>query len=640
MFTLGIAKMKLVTISSELTNLEQVLKRFIEFPEFHPISSEQFVDRVRGLKTFSSSNPFKSLLDEIIEIESEFNFKLPVVKQENLEYNIDQMHDNVVIIHEKLKQEILSIRKLESDINLHQLAIDQIHNIDNLKVSLDDIFSCKFLYVRFGRIPMDSQEKIKYYRNKPFVFKEFSQIDGHIWCMYMMTEEYKQEIDNMFATLFFERIRIPEFVHGTPDKAEKQLQENLAKMTEQLKVLKDQLDYMKNSCMTELSTTKAELEFLGKLYEARKYVVGLGERFSISGFIVKKDADKFKQHFEGISDLEIEVRPANSDKRITPPTKLSNNWFSKPFEMFVEMYGTPSYKDIDPTLFVSITYTLLFGIMFGDVGQGLLMSLIGFLLSKYKKLPLGKIISRIGISSAVFGLAYGSFFGDEKLLPGLYEKYLGIHPIEVMNSSVTMNLLIATVLLGAVLILSAIIMNIYVKFKNKDYIEGTISNNGIMGLLFYGFILIGIVLNMQAKINLFNIYTILLLIGIPLLVIFFKEPLERKLNKEKAFPNGFGGFFIEGFFELFEVMLSYVTNTMSFLRVGGFILSHAGMMLVVHTLMEMTGQAGIVVSIFGNIFVMGLEGLIVGIQVLRLEFYEMFSRYYEGDGIPFTPIKF
>ncbi len=106
------------------------------------------------------------------------------------------------------------------------------------------------------------------------------------------------------------------------------------------------------------------------------------------------------------------------------------------------------------------------------------------------------------------------------------------------------------------------------------------------------------------------------------------------------FPNGFGGFFVEGFFELFEILLSYVTNTMSFLRVGGFILSHAGMMLVVMSLMEMVGNTGsIFVLIFGNIFVMALEGMIVGIQVLRLQFYELFSRYYQGDGIAFTPLQ-
>ena len=101
----------------------------------------------------------------------------------------------------------------------------------------------------------------------------------------------------------------------------------------------------------------------------------------------------------------------------------------------------------------------------------------------------------------------------------------------------------------------------------------------------------------------------------------------------------------EAFFELFEVMLTFIANTMSFLRVGGFVLSHAGMMMVVYTLAEMVaGGTAITLSyllvvVIGNAFVMCLEGMIVGIQVLRLEFYEMFSRYYEGKGKPFISIK-
>ncbi|MEG2087126.1 MAG: ATPase, partial [Angelakisella sp.] len=132
---------------------------------------------------------------------------------------------------------------------------------------------------------------------------------------------------------------------------------------------------------------------------------------------------------------------------------------------------------------------------------------------------------------------------------------------------------------------------------------------------------------------------IALFIALPLVVIFLKEPLGHLLHKKKPFPDGIGGFVLESFFEMFEVLLSFVSNTMSFLRVGGFILSHAGMMAVVMTLSGMVGAgASPVVIVIGNLFVMALEGLIVGIQVLRLEFYEIFSRFYDGDGKPFTPV--
>ena len=128
---------------------------------------------------------------------------------------------------------------------------------------------------------------------------------------------------------------------------------------------------------------------------------------------------------------------------------------------------------------------------------------------------------------------------------------------------------------------------------------------------------------------------------LPILLIFLCEPLSRAIKKHKLEKpeDGIGSFILESFFECFEVVLSFVSNTVSFLRVGGFVLSHAGMMLVVFTLADMAGPvAYIPVVIIGNLFVMALEGLIAGIQVLRLEFYEMFSRFFDGDGKEYEPV--
>ena len=97
-------------------------------------------------------------------------------------------------------------------------------------------------------------------------------------------------------------------------------------------------------------------------------------------------------------------------------------------------------------------------------------------------------------------------------------------------------------------------------------------------------------------------------------------------------------FFVQGFFELFEVLLSYFSNTLSFVRVGAFAVSHAAMMEVVLMLAGAeTGDMSLPVIILGNLFVCGMEGLIVGIQVLRLEYYELFSRFYRGSGRAFEP---
>jgi V/A-type H+-transporting ATPase subunit I len=355
----------------------------------------------------------------------------------------------------------------------------------------------------------------------------------------------------------------------------------------------------------------------------------------------ENDVDSFSKAFEGLEEVDIEINEADTDRRITPPTKLKNGWFSRPFGMFVEMYGLPGYNEMDPTPFVAITYSLLFGMMFGDLGQGLVLMLIGYLAYKFKKMRLGAIGIRIGLSSAIFGLLYGSFFGDEEILTPFFTDILGLpgKPIHVMDGDFTMTLLISAIAIGAVLIIITMILNIIIQLKKKEYVEVVCSHNGIAGLMLYGYIGVGAALQLGLGIPVFNIFTIIPFVAIPLLLIFLKEPIHRKVHHHKMFPAGFGGFFVEAFFELFEIILSYLTNTMSFLRVGGFILSHAGMMLVVTSLMSMVGDAGLLVMIFGNIFVMALEGMIVGIQVLRLQFYEMFSRYYSGNGVAFNALN-
>ena len=165
---------------------------------------------------------------------------------------------------------------------------------------------------------------------------------------------------------------------------------------------------------------------------------------------------------------------------------------------------------------------------------------------------------------------------------------------------------------------------------------------------FYLSLILGLTLDMLFGIPVMNNLYIICLIVIPLILMFFRVPLSlfikyksyllaniMRVRKKKLLVL----FLPRIFLNFFEFLLSFVTNTLSFLRVGGFVLSHAGMMLVVMTLTEMvSGGASIFIIIFGNIFVMALEGMIVAIQVMRLGYYEMFSRFYEGNGKPFKPI--
>ncbi len=642
-----ITKMKLVNLTTSERHLDTLLKLFVTYTGFHPVSVDPIINTVHGTISYATNNPSEPLYNELLEMESNLGLHINAVPESCLLATIDDIHQYIEKTHTLISDSFKFIKDSEEEVKRYREALNQVENLQDLDLSLDDLFHAKFVSLRFGKLPLDIVERLRFYNHKPFIFVPFHEDKNknELWCLYLTSNEYEREIDNLFTSMFFERIHIPEFVHGTPNSATAALNQYILEKEADIVTKKEELVALAEAQKGNLVTTKGQLQFLSRIYEARQYVVGLGDRVSITGFIEKDDVAHFKDHFQSVPEIEIDIRGANSDKRFQPPTKLKNNWLTRPFQMFVDMYGVPSYKDVDPTTVVAITYSLLFGIMFGDFGQGLVLALIGFLLGKFKKLALGPIMTRIGLSSALFGLIYGETFGNGTFLEPLYEllgDWFGreIHPIHPMDTSVTMNLLLATVGLGAALILTMIIINMISKFKHKDYAEALFSSNGLSGFFFYGFIILGIVLQMLFGIpNVFNIFTIIVFIVIPLILIFLKEPLHRRLHHELMFPDGFGGFFIEGFFELFEVVLSYITNTLSFLRVGGFVLSHAGMMLVVNTLMTMASGAGTIVAfVLGNLFVMGLEGLIVGIQVLRLQFYEMFSRYFEGDGIIFDPI--
>ena len=211
--------------------------------------------------------------------------------------------------------------------------------------------------------------------------------------------------------------------------------------------------------------------------------------------------------------------------------------------------------------------------------------------------------------------------------------------MEIMEN--TMGVLIGAILIGVAIIFVSIIINIFIGFKHRDYVNAVFGNNGIAGFVFFGAVLVGLGFMLTGRGNIFTAPYVIVLIIIPVIVMFFREPLGCLVKGERfKLESGLGDFLASNFFEVFEFMLGYATNTLSFVRIGGFVFSHAGMMSVVMILSEMVSTgASPVVIIIGNLFVMGMEGLIVGIQVLRLEFYEIFSRFYEGNGHPFEPLK-
>ena len=633
---MAIAKLKLLNIEFPQEKNDDVLMKLIKLDNFHPELASKFVDSVHGLTVLNRENLYVDLIAKMEEANEKYNIGLQEKEITDTKINIIQADTFFCNLLEKAARYEVAKKDLQTMLDEDVAGIKQLQHIiesdSDVNLNFDDLFACQYLKIRFGRLPVAHLDRLQYYGNQEFLLRTFFKGERNCYCMYMTTNELAPKIDNIFSSLYFERIRIPEFVHGTPKDALEVLKEEDEAGKKYLGEVEGKIHKLFQDNIDELNKIYSIAKRLNQTYEAQKYVVVFGQNSSVYGFAEEEDAKKIKADFETIDGVSVKIQPATGDSRLTPPTKLKGNWFTKPFRMFVEMYGVPSYTDFDPTNFVAISYTLLFGIMFGDVGQGLVLSLVGYIAYKLKGMQLGAIGIRLGFSSAIFGLVYGSVFGYEELYHA---------PFHVMSPENTMPLLGIAIGLGVALIIIAILFNIFGNMKKKNYGEMLFSHNGIAGLIFYISVLLMVgdmILGLGLPVG--GTFYVIGLIVIPILAVFLKEPLIHKMEGKPMFPHGFGGFFTEGFFELFEIVLSFVANTMSFLRVGGFVLSHAGMMLVVFTLAEMVGGIGYwVVLVFGNIFVMCLEGMIVGIQVLRSEFYEMFSRYYEGKGKPFTTIS-
>ena len=640
---MSIEKMELVNIAGLLKDLDNVLLKCCDSECFHIETALHSIDAKRGFKVLKEDNPYQNVLKKIYSLSNLLSYRPQKADFSSFESDTpDELEDYINSIDVKFKTLNSDIKNLTQDISQRENAASLLKHLQGINVDYERIFSLKHTSVRFGKLPIGNYQKLSYYDEKPFVFFAYDKDKEYYWGIYFVPYQSREIVDDIFESLFFERIRVPDFVHGTGQAAAEENLSVLAKENQELKEKKEELKKLLAENKKNINTVFSKIKFLNDSFELRKNASVINGKFYIAGFIPAKSIKFFMRLFDNLSDVSVLLSPPDTDSRLEPPSKLKNNRFAQPFSMFVEMYGLPSYHGFNPTTFVALTYTLLFGIMFGDLGQGLVIAIVGFIIYKLKKNAIGQILTRIGISSAIFGLLYGSVFGFEEALNPLYMLFgLKEKPLEVFKSTNTV--LIGAIAIGVCLIIVSICLNIIIKLKQRDYEKALFGNNGVTGLVFYASVLVGGVSTIVLKHNLFTPLYIIFLIVLPLLIMFFRVPLGKLLSRSahtEESEGGIGTFIAENFFELFEFLLGYVTNTMSFLRVGGFVLSHAGMMRVVMTLAEGASKgAAPIILIIGNIFVMCMEGMIVGIQVLRLEFYEIFSRFYEGDGHAFEPIK-
>ena len=516
-------------------------------------------------------------------------------------------------------------------------------HFSGLDVEIGEVLKLKYMKARFGKLPKDSMSKLSLYKKNQYVdFIVCTEDRTHCWGVYFTPADQAEKIDRIFEGLYFEPV---ELVGGneTPGQRIEIYKEQIPALEQELKEAQEKIDrYLKDN-EEMISRCLSKLEEMVLYMGIRSKALQHGNSFIIVGWVSSENAGEIKKRLTKIRSVELDFSDAKKELDKRPPVRLKNVFFAKPFEFYTEMYGVPKYNEIDPTTFVAITYIIIFGIMFADLGQGFILSIVGWLMWKIRKMKIGKILLPCGISSMVFGTLFGSVFGFEHLLDPMYRS-MGYKekPFEVMASENTNLIIFAAIGIGVMLLIVAMFFNVYSSLKQKNYGRALFSTSGVAGILFYGSLVFGLVSEMFLGSHVMTAPYIIGLVVVPFILIFFSEPLTELVNGEKDWqPESWGGYIVEKLFESIEILLSYVTNTMSFLRVGAFVLVHAGMMMVVFVLAETVGGAGYwVIVVIGNALVMVLEALLVAIQVLRLEYYELFSRFYSGEGRPFEPVRF
>lgn len=517
---------------------------------------------------------------------------------------------------------------------------DKIDCIYDKTIQLNKISDLNYFEYEIGSLSSENKWRLKKnYENLSAIVLRIGIIKSSVEDMYIIIypKQFKDETGNLLKSLNWNKLELPEDINGNPvqmveeiDRKINVLKDDMRKLSNDVELEKEENKYILNKIYNTLKIEERIVKIQKKLdFGENLFIVNVWVRDCDIQSVEKsigKVTNKFIATSKSAKELGAQVRP---------PTKLVNSWFSKPFEMIVRMYGLPSYNEIDPTPFLAITFCLMFGIMFGDIGQGLVYLLAGVFL--YKKMEdASGILIRLGGSSIIFGFVYGSLFGLEQAelpwLPSLIGR-----PLDPKNIPM---ILLAGVIFGVAVLTVSFMLGIVNSLRRGNVEAGLFDKNGVAGYVFFMSMVISVVC-ITGVIALPIIVPVITLL-LSLTVIVLKVPLAHMvMNKKPLIPGGAGAYFTESIFEGVETILNALSNGISFIRVGAFALNHAGLFLAFLVMSELTSNIilKILILVLGNILILTLEGLVVFIQGLRLQYYEMFSKYFSGDGIEFQPVK-
>jgi len=479
------------------------------------------------------------------------------------------------------------------------------------------------LDVRVGTLPRANVQR----------FEEALRLAGYVAIHFFSSEEQEHliiagassqagDIERMLQAAGWRTMDVPAEFHGRPDEIQRELSERMAQLGKQIA----QEDARRLAEPAEENLRERLLEASQILARAAPYAElaalmrGRGSLATVSGWAPKERLPQLKQMLaQDFGDrFALHARDPRSDERMQVPSAIRHHRWLQPFVQLVMNYGVPRYGEIDPTVLFAVSFVLMFGMMFGDVGHGAAIALAALALRRrlghYAVLGIA-----VGISSMFFGLLYGSVFGYEHVLKALWMSPLS-DPMLMLGVALGW---------GIAFILLATALTIRNRIAEGRLREALMCSPGVAGLLLY----VGLLSAAWQYASTGHAGIAPLLAVAAALAAILTHSWQH--NRDAVVGERLLIAFMEGF----ESVMAYISNTLSFLRLAAFSLNHVALSIAIFTVANMLQSTGYWVTVvLGNLFILILEGAIVGIQTLRLEYYEGFSRFFGGDGRAFRPL--
>ena len=548
------------------------------------------------------------------------------VTQEHLPHQTDQHRLDTILEGlqsvwrqcNRLEEQVRSLREEIRHLTHQQQAVARFFNLqlDLEKLSMGH----GFLDMRVGSVDTSEVQRLREsLALVNFKIIEFDRQEGRAHLVLLGLKGLEAQLNPVLMAAGFKTLLIPEGLKGYPDEMHAGLEEQLVGHRQALAEVEAKRPELLERYRDDLQKAALVLAAASPYAELADYLVGHGEIVTLQGWVPEVELPALSGDLrQELTAFYWEVRKPLPEEIDRVPSVQRYPVFLRPFSILVRNFGTPRYDEFDPTLLFALTFILMFGSMFGDIGHGAVMLVAGWLFRR-KLADFTWFIMLAGLSSIVFGFYYGSIFGHEELIEPLW-----MSPMED-----PVRLLVLAVYWGIGFIALASLLSIINLWRLGLRREAILGQRGMAGLFLYaGLILLIADLQRNGSAGLLSV-AIVALGGAVLLTGAWRQSDARG-----------GERLLIVVIEMVETLLGYFSNTLSFLRVAAFSLNHAALAFAVITIAGMMDGVGHWLAlILGNLVIIVLEGGIVLIQVLRLEYYEGFVRFFRGDGRVYKPLR-